>query len=332
MRFIALFVLAAVCALAAAHVEKVQLKSELANVDFELFKTMYNKQYSTAAEEVMRLDNFKKSLARVAHKNFLHGSNVFGINKFSDMSVDEFKATILKSKPVHRPHHRVMEITEVGELPTAFDWAPLGAVTPVKDQGQCGSCWAFSATETIESAWIMAGKGTNESTILAPQQIVDCDTTDLGCDGGDTPTAYEYVIKAGGMESEKEYPYKAEDGKCKFAKNKVVASIKKWEYVIPTSSHNETAMQVALVANGPLSICVEADTWQDYNSGVITRGCGQQLDHCVQITGFGETDKGVPYWLIRNSWNTDWGMDGYILVERNKNLCGVSDEVTLPLV
>jgi len=218
-------------------------------------------------------------------------------------------------------------------LPKQFDWRDHGAVTPVYDQGGCGSCWAFSATEAIESQWFLSG---HNLTSLSPQQIVDCDlgNGDEGCNGGDTPTAYQYVIKAGGMETQMNYPYTGEDDQCSFSSNKVSAHIANWAYA--TTTKNETEMQAALVAKGPLSICVDAATWQLYFGGVISYFCGTDLDHCVMITGFEDYTAwdGITYsiWLIRNSWGEDWGEDGYVYVARDSDLCGVADEVTLPIV
>jgi len=173
-------------------------------------------------------------------------------------------------------------------------------------------------------------------TVLSEQQIVDCDQGrgDEGCSGGDTVTAYQYVMAAGGLETESAYPYLGVDSTCRFNRGSVAAVIKNWGYV--TQNKNETQMQVSLVAQGPLSICVDAETWQFYMGGVITEFCANSLDHCVMITGFGNANgwDGVSYpvWNIRNSWGEDWGYSGYLYVERGSDLCGVADEVTLPVV
>jgi len=170
---------------------------------------------------------------------------------------------------------------------------------------------------------------------LSPQQIVDCDigNGDEGCNGGDTPTAYEYVIKAGGMETWNNYPYTGEDDTCNFTKSEVVVTIKNYTYI--TTDKNETEMQIGLVQRGPLSICVDAASWQFYVSGVVGDLCGDSLDHCVMITGFTNySDVFGTYqvWTVRNSWGEDWGMDGYLYVERGGDYCGIADEVTIPLV
>eukprot|EP01027_Heterolobosea_sp_BB2_P021016 GEZU01030037.1.p1 GENE.GEZU01030037.1~~GEZU01030037.1.p1 ORF type:complete len:343 (-),score=155.52 GEZU01030037.1:256-1284(-) len=315
-----------------AYALRVRYAEEIAQNSFRSFMHRFNKQYDTQEEFNLRFANFKATLARIAQKNAAEIANgneaIYGITKFADMSPEEFKARYLmpnyKKTAISEDEKDVIEPPKGLSVPESFDWRPLGAVTPVKDQEQCGSCWAFSVTENIESMWIRAGKGTNHTVDLSPQQIVDCDTEDDGCNGGDPPTAYKYVINAGGLESEKSYPYKGVDGTCKFKKSEVVAKISGWKYA--TKNNDEDTMQANLVAIGPLSICVDAESWQDYTHGVVTR-CGTNLDHCVQVVGY-DTKGTKPYWIVRNSWNTDWGVDGYIYVEMGKNVCGIAEEVT----
>jgi len=222
---------------------------------------------------------------------------------------------------------------------TLVDWRTKGAITPVKDQGQCGSCWAFSATEQIESNWFLA-KGS--LPVLSPQQITSCDKTDLGCNGGDTPTAYAYVQKAGGIETEKAYPYTSgtsgATGTCKFAAGSVAATISGFTYAVNPCSdsctkQDETTFAANVEAKGPASICVNAEAWQLYDSGIISASaCGGKaytdLDHCVQLVGLNLQNTNSPYWIVRNSWGTSWGEQGYIYVAKGQNACGVADEAT----
>jgi len=259
----------------------------------------------------------------------------FGINKLSDLSAEEFQEKYLmqpRSADIQIKREDVLP-SKVDAVPAYFDWRDKGAVTAVKNQEQCGSCWAFSVTENIESMWILDGKA-NTSLALSPQQIVDCDTNDYGCEGGDPPTAYEYIIGAGGLESEQDYPYYAEDGNCKFNAKEVVATIKNWQYA--TSDYEETLLQTNLLGYGPLSICVDASAWQDYTSGVMTwYDCAfiNVLDHCVQLTGYNATTSNdYPYWIVRNSWGTDWGINGYIYLEMWEDTCGLAHEATCSIV
>jgi len=300
-----------------------------AQEQFSSFVRKYAKNYRAPQEYARRFGIFQKNMQIAEKLNALHGGMAtFGVTKFSDLSEEEFRATVLMPAGSIKQRNKVVSDREFSnDIPTEWDWISKGAVTPVKDQGQCGSCWAFSATEAIESQWFLAG---NKLVELAPQQIVDCDKGrgDEGCNGGDTVTAYQYVMEAAGMELESSYPYHARDQQCQFSASKVVSKIKSWEYI--TKNKNETEMAAKMVTAGPLSICVDASTWQNYNGGVITKNCGTDLDHCVMITGF-RTEKNVPIWLVRNSWGSDWGEDGFIWVERGKNLCGVGEEVTIPL-
>jgi len=296
--------------------------------------TKYNKNYAES-EIFSRRAAYYQSKARIATLSArakARGLNTqFGINQFSDLFPEDFARLYKGYKPSDKSAILPMDSETVyaTSIPTSWDWRNQNAVTPVKDQGQCGSCWAFSATEGVESAWYLAKK---QTVILAPQQVVSCDTVDGGCNGGDLPTAFAY-IQANGMESETAYPYTSGEsganGNCNFNSQQVIATISGFKYA--TQNSNETQMQEAMIPNGPLSICVDASTWQDYTGGIIENNCQNSLDHCVQLVGW-NTDSGVPYWIVRNSWNTNWGINGYIYVERNQDLCGIADEATYAVI
>jgi len=253
-----------------------------------------------------------------------------------DLSVEEFKQMYTGFKPSGVLANAKVARTKFRSraAPSTFDWRDKGAVSPVKDQGQCGSCWAFSTTEEIESMWFLK-KG--NLSILAPQQIVDCDTVDQGCNGGDTPTAYAYVEQAGGMEPESDYPYTGTGGTCNANPSDFVASISGFEYATPPcndtcTNQDEDTLKSNLASRGPVSICVDAEIWQTYSGGVIepSDGCDSdysELDHCVQLVGYNSDSTGT-YWIVRNSWNTDWGNSGYIYLRYGSNVCGVADEAT----
>jgi len=314
---------------ALAHEDEVIL-----NQMFQQWSTQHGKVYETADETSIRFDNFKETVKRINTNNAyteMRGSGaVFGLNKFSDMTPDEFAEKVLMTPftPVAAEHKEKNMLLPRVTAPDTFDWRNKGAVTAVKDQGQCGSCWAFSVTENIESVWILA-KGLNNETLppLAPQQIVDCDPSDLGCDGGNPPTAYDYVQSAGGLDDEKDYPYTAQDGTCAFKSSAVVAKITGYKYA---TSGDEDTMKDNLASWAPLSICVDARYWQDYQSGVMTEWqCDWivQLDHCVQAVGY-DTTASTPFWIVRNSWGADWGENGYIRLQYGTNTCGLTQEST----
>lgn len=301
---------------------------------FAAWMIKHKKVYDTAEEHGLRFANFKASVKRIYGLNARSKNATFALNKFSDLSTDEFRAKYLmkeKLPAVTRTHVGLNNLLKpkVKDVPVQFDWRTMNVVTPVKDQQQCGSCWAFSVTENIESAWMLANKiQVPQMKPLAPQQIVDCDTTDGGCNGGFPASAYQYVQNAGGLEPEADYPYKGVDQSCNFQKPDVLAKISGFKYA--TTQGDEKTLQQNLVGNAPLSICVDAANWQDYSSGVMTSWdccwfC--QLDHCVQLVGYDSTSS-TPYYMVRNSWNTDWGINGYIWLEMGKNTCGITDYAT----
>jgi len=212
--------------------------------------------------------------------------------------------------------------------PASFDWRDrAGVVTPVYNQGQCGSCWAFSATENIESQWALGG---HRLTSLSMQQIVDCDRLDYGCNGGWPYHAYEYVHAAGGQDTYASYPYTAENGPCRFKKDHVDAKLRSWTYV--TRDKSEPEMVDYLVAHGPLSVCVDASSWMYYTGGIfMATSCAREIDHCVEVIGY-HLEKGTPYWILRNSWGTDWGVAGYMYLEYGRDSCAVAQVVTNSLI
>jgi len=334
------------------HVDEEDVRSQFQHEQLFLsFKDMFNKQYASEEEEERRFANFKASLVRIEKQNkehmAAHGTAVFGVNEFSDMTVEEFKREKLNRKPAPRDLTKADVLTPATPLgdTTHVDWRNKGAVTAVKNQGQCGSCWAFGATEAIESQWYIHKHHLVE---LAPQQLVSCDTVDQGCNGGDSPSAYQYVEQAGGIMPEADYPYTSgtsgSNGQCMFNATEVAASITGFHYATqPCYDSCDNQDKATLTANvatqGPPSICVYAESWMDYTSGVFKGHCPHgynKLDHCVQLVGF-DMSGAEPYWTVRNSWGTNWGESGYIRISADDNvsggnLCGVMDEATIPEV
>jgi len=304
---------------------------------FSRYMKKYGKHYTTNEEFQLRYKYFQASLERSSVMNKRSTTATYGITKFSDMSPEEFKSTILMTNKIApstnpRSADQVLKPKANVQLPATFDWRDHGAVTAVKNQEDCGSCWAFSATENIESMWILANRSNNETLSLSPQQIVDCDDWVLGCEGGQSTSAFNYVIDAGGLESIQDYPYTAEDGTCEFKANEVVAKITTWQYA--NALYEEHPMQTNLVGWGPLSVCVDAESWQDYEGGVMTwKECAwvNFLDHCVQLVGY-NTTASVPYWMVRNSWGADWGIDGYIYLQMWEDTCGITHEATCAVI
>jgi C1A family cysteine protease len=296
--------------------------------EFLEFQRKYNKIYQTKAEFDHRFQIFEENMAKakeLTKKN--NGSAKFGITKFSDMSHEEFSALYLMSNYTRmnpRPTAKTVFTQKVGAPdPTNYDWSTTGYTTPVYNQQQCGSCWAFSATETIESYWALAG---NAISTLSMEQIVDCDTTDQGCNGGNTNTAYQYVQSAGGLDSYNSYPYTAGNGQagtCAFNSANVVAQISGYQ-----SISGESGLYSQASTAGPVSVCVDASSWSSYQSGVLT-SCTSNIDHCVQLTGYANYGQSGAYWIVRNSWGTDWGENGFIWIQIGSDLCAIGDDATI---
>ena len=295
---------------------------------FEDFVAKYGRKYANESERLYRFGVFKDSLTRVRANNEDEPDKPFGITKFSDWTPDEFKSRLLRYQPdatVDERSIRVYQYDRDSRLPAKYDWRDHSppVVSNVKNQGACGSCWAFSAVENVESIWALQGNHTLVN--LSVQQVVDCDTVDSGCGGGDTKTAFRYIHKHG-LELASSYPYTASDSNCKFQSNEVVAHIDGYEFA--TRDEDEHAMQAYLVNKAPLSICVDASSWQDYSGGILTRQCGRLLDHCVMITGYDTVSSHQPYWIIRNSWGETWGEEGYLRVVMFEDKCGLAQEAT----
>jgi len=250
----------------------VNLKAE-----FERFKTQYGRAYTSVTEEQERFQIFSDNLVKAMNLNEAEGDGgaVFGVTKFMDLSEQEFRAYKGYVPAARRgvPTLQSMTASEYVASPctaTSCDWRKAGAVTPVKNQGQCGSCWAFSAIEGLESGWFLGG---NTLVALSPQQVVSCDKVDGACNGGDLPTAYAYIKQAGGLETNAAYPYTSGGGsesKCAFNASKIVATLSAWSYAIPPchdacTKQNEANLQKAVAAYGPSSICVNANPWHFYS-------------------------------------------------------------------
>jgi len=323
--------MAKLCLILAVFLAASALAVDFEREEWQNFKTRFNKSYSPV-EEALRFSIFRKNLELVRSMNDKESlGSPYGVTKFMDLTPHEFKETYLMTTipPLQKPKIRTAPPKPASSLPSSFDWRSQGdCVTPVKNQGQCGSCWDFSATETLESVCCIAGYAVDE---FSEQQILDCDTSDYGCNGGWPYNAYQYVINAGGIESEANYPYQAVQGSCnansgEFETCKPIS----WEYV--TQDEDETQMQQFLMSNSPLSVCVDAESWQFYTGGVIDgSNCGTQIDHCVQAVGWTSV-QGTPAWIVRNSWGTDWGMQGYLYVQMGVDACAIAQIVTVPCV
>jgi len=276
------------------------------------YKQNFGKSYYSAEEEARRYEIFNKNMARAAELNEIDTAT-YGWNAHSDRVRRHSRIDI--PKDIER-----VSLTVPKSLPSSFDWRKKGAVNPIKDQEQCGSCWAFSAVVALEGAYFLEH---NKLLSFSEQQIVDCDKDDDGCDGGWPSSALEYLEKHGGIMLESDYKYKAHDESCKFDKSKAKMQIKQ---IKSFTARKEAEMMTGIQQYGPLSVCLDASKFDNYNGGIMNgKGCSaSDIDHCVGVVGWGE-EGSTKYWIIRNSWGKDWGESGYVRMQRGINACGIED-------
>jgi hypothetical protein len=311
----------------------------ISQIAFQAFKSKYSRSYATPAEEGLRFDVFKANYKFITEENSKHKSYVLAINDFADQSLQEFRsARYGLSKPLGEKlwqdlPHLGTHVYSGSALPASVDWTAKGAVTPVKDQGTCGSCWTFSTTGAVEGAWEIA---TGQLLSLSEQQLMDCDISKFnnGCQGGFVDLAFKYLEGQVAC-TESSYPYEGKQGTCNVTECEIgipAGSVTGY-YDVP--SNDEKALMEA-VAQQPVSVAIEADqrVFQVYTSGILKKACGDSLDHGVLLVGYG-TEDGVDYWKVKNSWGTSWGEDGYVRLERGvkgAGKCGIKADASYPEV
>lgn len=301
---------------------------------FEEWSIQHGKVYSPT-ERDFRETVYKTNVAKILHHNEGNHSWTMSINKFADLTPEEFKARYtgglrLPKRSLRRVAKGPFNTTA---NPTSVDWTTKGAVTPIKNQEQCGSCWAFSTTGSVEGAWFLKN-GTLVS--LSEQQLVDCSGPEgnQGCNGGLMDQAFQYIIDNKGITTEAAYPYTAADGTCQSAGKPVAATLSGYKDV---AANSEVALETAIVQQ-PVSVAVEADqnVFQFYSGGVMDAACGTQLDHGVLAVGYG-VDTGKEYYKVKNSWGADWGEKGFIRLGRGAKFnpagqCGIQQMASYPVV
>lgn len=324
-----------------SHMRKRELQSFFGDEwkQFNHFQERFSKRYQTVEEMEHRFEVFRTNLRAIVQHNLDETQNfTMGINQFTDLTADEFKRTVV-STPLAVGAFGCKSFSGSGTgLPSSIDWRQQGAVTSVKDQGQCGSCWTFSATGAIEGAWAIA-KG--KLVDLSEQELVDCATGrnygSHGCNGGQMDGAFKFVIENGQC-ALSAYPYTSGVTKTGGTCQKTCSAVAHISSCSDVKSLDQISLQNA-VAHQPVAIAIEADTryFQSYSSGVLTSSdCGTNLDHGVLIVGYG-TENGIDYWLVKNSWGTSWGLQGYVKIARSSStndagICGIAMQPSFPSV
>eukprot|EP01129_Flabellula_baltica_P000434 TRINITY_DN10447_c0_g1_i1.p1 TRINITY_DN10447_c0_g1~~TRINITY_DN10447_c0_g1_i1.p1 ORF type:complete len:369 (+),score=85.14 TRINITY_DN10447_c0_g1_i1:17-1123(+) len=355
MKVLLLVTLLSVFLLSNALPSELELKGQ-----FEEFKMTFGKQYDSQSEHDIRFQYFKDNVAKIERLNSESRHATFAVNKFADMSEEEFKEVYL-NEPITAEYAAqsclakgvsLSSVEEVGDIPESFDWRTTGKVSPVKDQEQCGSCWTFSTTGVIESAYAIAHNTEAKNLLLSEQAVVDCShncslvngqsVCNSGCGGGWPWAAVTDVIRWGGLPTESEYPYTGMDGSCQMSGKKLYAAPKSYTCLSGPDQQagpadEKVLMPTTLMKNGPLSIALNAGMMQFYFGGVMDpffpnfECSGDSLDHAVLIVGWGIEHSNLwgklPYWIVKNSWGASWGEEGYVRMYRGEGLCGLNAAV-----
>ncbi|KAK3538174.1 hypothetical protein QTP70_032564 [Hemibagrus guttatus] len=329
-----LLIVTTLMALASVH------SISLEDLEFSDWKLKFGKIYKSAEEEIQRKKIWLENRELVLAHNMLADQNIksyrLGMNYFSDMSNQEYRNSVFKGclGSFNRTNRESAATFFRGSaiLPKTVDWRKKGYVTEVKDQQNCGSCWAFSATGSLEG---QTRRKTGKLVSLSEQQLVDCSWSygNFGCAGGLMNTSFEYIRDNNGIDTEKSYPYEARDNDCRFNPATVGATCTGY---VNIKSGDEKALQEAVATIGPISVAIDAGhiSFQQYESGVYDEpDCSSiELDHGVLAVGYGREQKKA-YWLVKNSWGLNWGDKGYIKMSRNKhNQCGIATDASYPLV
>jgi len=304
----------------------------LARVQFKTWMAEHGKAYATPVEEAHRFNIFRQNMEFI--RTFRGGFEV-GVNEFADMNGAEF-AMYMKGYIYNASHDRddANFPPTLGANPTAVDWRTKNAVTGVKNQGQCGSCWSFSTTGSVEGAHAIK---TGSLVSLSEQNLMDCSWSygNFGCNGGEMVNAFKYIIANKGIDTEASYPYTEKDGSCHYKAANSGATISSYKTV---TTGSESALETATATVGPVSVAIDAShpSFQFYKSGIYYEpACSStKLDHGVLVVGYG-TQGGTNgnYWIVKNSWGVTWGQQGYIWMAKNRNNnCGIATDASYPTV
>ena len=303
---------------------------------FQKFIKKYHKRYASINEYLARFEVFKRNVMAAFTEN---ASYQTGITKFSDLTQQEFAKTYLNlnydAMAVANFNPYVVQVKNAA--PDAWDWREKGYVSPVKDQGSCGSCWAFSTVGNLEGLYY---KEKQTMVTLSEQMLVDCDTYDSGCNGGLMENTFTWLKENGGIMTDTDYPYKGRKGTCQSDETKYVdmqitgytklgSGSSTWDPV------DEDEIKEFLYETGPLAVALNANPLQTYSSGILDKTSSQcpssGINHAVTMVGYG-TSSGTDYWIVKNSWGSSWGESGYFRIRRGNGTCGINCYITTATV
>ncbi|CAH2071171.1 unnamed protein product [Thlaspi arvense] len=307
-----------------------------ASLIFESWMVKYGKVYDSVAEKGRRLTVFKDNLRFITNRNAENLSYRLGLTRFADLSLHDYNELCHGADPKPPRNHDFMTSsdrykTSVSDvLPNSIDWRNEGAMTEVKDQGDCRSCWAFSTVGAVEGLNKIV---TGELVTLSEQILINCNKESNGCRGGKVETAFEFIVN-NGLGTDNDYPYKAVNGVCdgRHKENNTNVVIDGYKNL---PANDELALRKA-VAHQPITAIIDSSSreFQLYESGVFDGTCGTNLNHGIVVVGYG-TEKGRDYWIVRNSWGNTWGEAGYMKMARNianpRGLCGIAMRASYPL-
>ncbi|CAH8487673.1 unnamed protein product [Schistosoma curassoni] len=305
------------------------------------WKSLHHKNYSTHKEYNEHRENWLYNLHSMKQHNLMYDKGLvlytIGLNQFSDLNWSHITTIYLTNLSQYLNKHKQksqmllkqsLNETILKEIPDSWDWRKVGAVSKVKIQGKCGACWAFSAAGALEG---QLKNRTGTFVELSPQQLIDCSHSfgNHGCLGGDMNNAFRYVEKDG-IQSEESYPYLTKEGKCQHIKS---SSLTYSKSIIEIKLNDEEQLKYVLYEHGPVSAGINVEQqFMRYKNGIYqSQSCSStEVNHAVLIVGYGE-ENGVQYWIIKNSWGTSWGEDGYVRIRRNyNNMCGVATMASVP--
>ncbi|TMW51171.1 hypothetical protein DOY81_003787 [Sarcophaga bullata] len=334
MKLLIVYIVLAFCGLAYA--------SALKDIQQEWLEYLnkYGKNYRSWDENQKRFENFVNNykLIKQHNEHFEKGlvSYKMAVNPFSDMSLKEMKVSYMglnltendKQQFRNLKQFEALKAPTYNNIPSTKDWRKTGCITAVKDQKSCGSCWAFASTGALEAHYCLKFK---KKVIISEQNLIDCSTKNSGCNGGSMIPSFEYIRDNKGINPEDKYPYEAVQGKCRYQSRYIAATCSGYR-TIPQG--NEQALSQAVASKGPIAVAIAVNSnFMHYKGGIYDDAtCSKAVNHAVLLVGYG-SEKGVDYWLVKNSWGSSWGEKGYIKMRRNKqNQCAIANYGSYPVV